>query len=71
MFGRGQTQAGVLLELRPDAAFAPNDEAALTAFRNKVWYASSVISSAFATNTPLKALRRGSQQAGASVREDL
>ncbi|TCD64926.1 putative PKS/NRPS-like protein biosynthetic cluster [Steccherinum ochraceum] len=37
MFGRGQTQAGVLIEPRPDFAIDPNDEEALTAFRNKIW----------------------------------
>lgn len=39
MFGRGQTQAGVLIEPRGDAAIDPNDEKALTEFRNKIWYA--------------------------------
>ncbi|KAH8102700.1 hypothetical protein BXZ70DRAFT_929500 [Cristinia sonorae] len=37
IFGRGQTQAGVLIELRPDAAFDPKNEKALTEFRNNIW----------------------------------
>ncbi|THH28492.1 hypothetical protein EUX98_g5704 [Antrodiella citrinella] len=37
MFGRGQTQAGVLVEPRPDAAIDPKNERALVNFRNKIW----------------------------------
>lgn len=38
MFGRGQTQAGVLIEPRPDSSIDPTNQEALTAFRNKIWY---------------------------------
>ncbi|TCD64925.1 putative NRPS-like protein biosynthetic cluster [Steccherinum ochraceum] len=37
MFGRGQTQAGVLIEPAPDAAIDPTDETALETFRERIW----------------------------------
>ncbi|THH28493.1 hypothetical protein EUX98_g5705 [Antrodiella citrinella] len=37
MFGRGKTQAGVLVELRSDAAIDLKDGKALVDFRNKIW----------------------------------
>jgi hypothetical protein len=37
MFGRQRESAGLLVELIPGHAFDPKDEAALTAFRNKIW----------------------------------
>ncbi|KAI0079020.1 acetyl-CoA synthetase-like protein, partial [Panus rudis PR-1116 ss-1] len=37
IFGRGRSQAGVLIEPRPDHAVDPSDEAAVIAFRNKIW----------------------------------
>ena len=37
MFGRGRDQPGILLELKPEHAFDPQDEAALVKFRNKIW----------------------------------
>lgn len=37
VFGRGREQAGVLLEPRPGYTIDPKDEAAVVAFRNKVW----------------------------------
>ena len=38
MFGRARTQCGLLVEPHPDHAVDPTDEAALVAFRNKIWY---------------------------------
>lgn len=35
MFGRGRFQNGVLIQ--PEEAFDPSDEAALEAYRNKIW----------------------------------
>ena len=37
MFGRGRDEAGVLIQPAPEHAFDPHDEAALIAFRNKLW----------------------------------
>ena len=37
MFGRQREQPGLLVELEAEYSFDPNDEAALTAFRNKIW----------------------------------
>ena len=37
MFGRQREQAGLLVELEAEHAFSPDDEAALIAFRNKIW----------------------------------
>ena len=38
MFGRGKIQPGVLIEPQPADAIDPEDEGALIAFRNKIWY---------------------------------
>lgn len=38
MFGRGQEQAGLLVEVAVDFSFGPSDEAALANFRNQLWY---------------------------------
>lgn len=40
MFGRGQSQPGIIIELTPECAIDPNDESALIAMRNTVWYVS-------------------------------
>ncbi|TCD66635.1 putative NRPS-like protein biosynthetic cluster [Steccherinum ochraceum] len=37
MFGRARAQAGVLIELHPNAVIDPNDEKALADFRNTIW----------------------------------
>ncbi|KAK0216122.1 hypothetical protein IW262DRAFT_1449678 [Armillaria fumosa] len=37
MFGRGQFQAGVLVEPKPQFAFDPADETKLANFRNQIW----------------------------------
>ncbi|KAI0081390.1 acetyl-CoA synthetase-like protein [Panus rudis PR-1116 ss-1] len=37
MFGRGRNEAGVLIEPRPEDAIDPKDQAALAAFRNRIW----------------------------------
>ena len=37
MFGREHEQAGILIEPVPEFAVAPGDDAALAAFRNKIW----------------------------------
>lgn len=37
MFGRGQTQNGVLVDPKPEYAFDPEDEEKLVEFRNKIW----------------------------------
>ncbi|KAJ3555779.1 hypothetical protein NM688_g2383 [Phlebia brevispora] len=37
IFGRGREQAGVLIEPAPEYAVDPDDEDALTEFRNKIW----------------------------------
>lgn len=37
MFGRGQTQNGVLVDPAPEYAFDPEDEEKLVEFRNKIW----------------------------------
>ena len=37
MFGREREQPGILIEPQPEHAVDPNDEAALVAFRNKIW----------------------------------
>lgn len=37
MFGRGQTQNGVLVDPTPEYAFDPEDEEKLVEFRNKIW----------------------------------
>jgi hypothetical protein len=37
MFGRGQDQAGILVEPTDGNGFDPKDEVALIAFRNKIW----------------------------------
>lgn len=39
MFGRGRTQAGVLIEPHPAHAIDPLDEQAVVAFRQKIWWA--------------------------------
>ena len=38
MFGRGRFQNGVLIQ--PEEPFDPRDDAALEAYRNKIWYVS-------------------------------
>ena len=40
MFGRGQSQPGVIIEPMADYAIDPADENALIDFRNKLWYVS-------------------------------
>lgn len=37
MFGRGRAQVGVVVELKPEFAFDPKDEAKLIEFRNALW----------------------------------
>ena len=37
MFGREREQPGIVIEPQPEHAVDPNDEAALVAFRNKIW----------------------------------
>ncbi|TCD65529.1 putative PKS/NRPS-like protein biosynthetic cluster [Steccherinum ochraceum] len=37
MFGRGQVQAGILIEPRDDSVIGLGDNAGLVAFRNKIW----------------------------------
>ena len=41
MFGRGKSQAGVLIEPSPEHAIDPNDPSALPKFRNLIWYVSA------------------------------
>lgn len=38
MFGRGQFNAGVVIDPRPEFKFDPKDVKALSDFRNKIWY---------------------------------
>lgn len=38
MFGRGRMQNGVLIDVRPDFAFDPENEADLSSFRQRVWF---------------------------------
>ena len=38
MFGREREQPGTLLEPSPEYACDPDDETALVAFRNRIWY---------------------------------
>ncbi|KZT73709.1 acetyl-CoA synthetase-like protein [Daedalea quercina L-15889] len=37
MFGRGQFQAGILVEPKPEYSFDSSDEAKVAEFRNKIW----------------------------------
>jgi long-subunit acyl-CoA synthetase (AMP-forming) len=37
MFGREQSQAGILIEPRPEHAIDINDEKAVVEFKNKIW----------------------------------
>ncbi|THG99107.1 hypothetical protein EW026_g3199 [Hermanssonia centrifuga] len=52
MFGREREQAGILIEPNPEFAIDPTDEAALAAFRNKIW------PSVEEANTPAPAFAR-------------
>lgn len=38
MFGRGQFQAGVLIDPKQEFKFDPADEAKLACFRNQIWF---------------------------------
>lgn len=44
MFGRQRDQPGVLLEPSPGNQIDVNDQAQVSDFRNKIWYAEFVIS---------------------------
>jgi hypothetical protein len=37
MFGRGQFEAGILVQPVPERAFDPSDEKKLEEFRNEIW----------------------------------
>lgn len=37
MFGRGQFQAGVIIDLKAEFKFNPTNEKKLAEFRNKIW----------------------------------
>lgn len=39
MFGRGQFQAGVIIDPIAEFKFNPDDETKLADFRNKIWFA--------------------------------
>ena len=43
VFGRGKNQCGLLVEPRPENAIDPNDESSLIAFRNQIWYDSTML----------------------------
>ena len=43
MFGRGQFQAGILVEPKPEYSFDPSDETKIAEFRNTIWYVAKVI----------------------------
>lgn len=38
MFGRGQFQAGILVDPKPECRFDPTDDQKLAEFRNVIWY---------------------------------
>ena len=38
MFGRGQFQAGILVDPMPEYRFDPTDDQKLAEFRNVIWY---------------------------------
>ncbi len=54
MFGRGRFQNGLLIQ--PEESFDPRDEAALEAYRNKIWYVLCTCTATTAPSTDLLVL---------------